>query len=59
MVYSVIMVLVLHFVVLWFILRGDLFLFFVVVFFCRTLCYFVLGVFSPFSIASTSLGEES
>ena len=25
---------------------------------CRTLCYFVLVFFSPFSIAVTSLGEE-
>ena len=25
---------------------------------CLTLCYFVLGFFSPFSIAITSLGEE-
>ena len=25
---------------------------------CLTLCYFVLVVFSPFSIAITSLGEE-
>ena len=26
---------------------------------CHTLCYFVLVFFSPFSIAITSLGEES
>ena len=25
---------------------------------CLTLCYFVLALFSPFSIAITSLGEE-
>ena len=43
-------VLVLIFAALWFILRGDLF--------CLTLCYFVLGFFSPFSIAITPLGEE-
>ena len=42
--------LVLLFVALWFVLRGDLF--------CLTLCYFVLVFFSPFSIAITSLGEE-
>ena len=35
-----------------FILGGDLF------FLCLTLCYFVLGFFSPFSIMNTSLGEE-
>ena len=44
-------VLVLLFVALWFILQGDLF-------FCLTLCYFVIVFFSPFSIAITSLGEE-
>ena len=43
-------VLVLFFVALWFILRGG--------FLCLTLCHFVLVVFSPFSIAITSLGEE-
>ena len=42
-------VLVLLFVALWFILRGDLF---------YVLCYFVLVFFSLFSIATTSLGEE-
>ena len=42
--------LVLLFVALWFILRGDLF--------CLTLCYFVLVLFGPFSIAITSFGEE-
>ena len=42
-------VLVLRFVALWFILRGDLF-------YVLT-CYFVLVFFSPFSIAITSLGE--
>ena len=45
----VVPVLVLLFVALWFILRGDLF---------YVLCYFVLVFFSPFSIAITSLGEE-
>ena len=44
-------VLVLLFVALWFILRGDLF-------YVLILCYFVLVFFSPFSIAITSLGEE-
>ena len=49
------MVLVLLFVALWFILRGDLF--------CLTVCYLVLVLlgfffFSPFSIAITSLGEK-
>ena len=44
-------VLVLLFVALWFILRGDLF-------YALTLCYFVLMFFSPFSIAITLLGEE-
>ena len=50
---AVVLVLVLLFVALWFILRGDLFL-------CLTciLCHFVLVFFSPFSIAITSLGEE-
>ena len=48
---AVVPMLVLLFVALWFILRGDLFL-------CLTLCYFVLVFFSPFSIAITSLGEE-
>ena len=43
--------LVLLFVALWFILRGDLF-------YALTLCYFVLMFFSPFSIAITSLEEE-
>ena len=42
-------VLVLLFVALWFILRGDLFY--------VLLCYFILVFFSPFSIAITSLGE--
>ena len=46
----VVPVLVLLFVGLWFILRGDLF--------CLALCYFVIVFFSPFSIAITSLGEE-
>ena len=44
-------VLVLLFVALWFILRGDLF-------YVLILCYFVLVFFSPFSIVITSLGEE-
>ena len=35
-----------------------LLLFFFVCFFCFTLCNFVLVLFSPFSIAITSLGEE-
>ena len=50
---AVIPVLVLLFVALWFLLRGDLFyaLSCVILFFC---CCF----FSPFSIAITSLGEE-
>ena len=43
--------LVLFFVALWFILRGDLF-------YVLTLRYFVLVFFSPFNIAITSLGEE-
>ena len=43
---AVVPVLVLLFVALWFILRGDL------------LCHFVLVFFSPFSIAITLLGEE-
>ena len=47
---AVVPVLVLLFVALWFILRGDLF-------YVLTLCYFVLVFFSPFSIAITSLGE--
>ena len=57
MVYSadrskvVVPVLVLLIVALWFILRGDLF-------YVLTLCYFVLVLFSPFSIAITSLVEE-
>ena len=42
--------LVLLFVALWFILRGDLF--------CLVLCYFILVFFSPFSNAITWLGEE-
>ena len=43
--------LVLLFIALWLILRGDLL-------YVLTLCYFVLVFFSPFSIAITSLGEE-
>ena len=46
---AVVPVLVLLFVALWFILRGDLF---------YVLCYFVLVFFSTFSIAITSLCEE-
>ena len=45
--------LVLLFVALWFILRGDLF--YVL---CLTLYYFVLVFFQFFSIVITSLGEE-
>ena len=45
---AVVPVLVLLFVALWFILRGDLF--------CVLPC--VISFFSPFSIAITSLGEE-
>ena len=50
---AVVPVLVLLFVAVWFILRGDLFYVLpcVILFFC---CCF----FSPFSIAITSLGEE-
>ena len=48
---AVVPVLVLRFVALWFILRGDLF-------YVLLLCHFVLVFFSPFSIAITSLGEE-
>ena len=48
---AVVPVLVLLFVALWFILRGDLF-------YVLTLCYFVLVFFSPLSIAITLLGEE-
>ena len=48
---AVVPVLVLLFVALWFILRGDLF-------YVLTLCYFVLVFFSSFSIAIISLGEE-
>ena len=47
---AVVLVLVLHFVALWFILRGDLFYVFCVI---LLLCFF-----SPFSIANTSLWEE-
>ena len=47
----VVPVLVLLFVALWFILRGNLF-------YVLTLRYFVLVFFSPFSIVITSLGEE-
>ena len=42
--------LILLFVALWFILRGDLL-------YVLTLCYFVLVFFSPFSM-TTSLGEK-
>ena len=48
---AVVPVLVLLFVALWFILRGDLF-------YVLTLRYFVLVFLSLFSIAITSLGEE-
>ena len=47
---AVVPVLVLLFVALWFILRGDLLY--------VSVCHFVLVFFSPFSIAITSLGEE-
>ena len=47
---AVVPVLVLPFVALWFIPRGDLF-------YVLTLCYFVLLFFSPFSIAITLPGE--
>ena len=47
---AVVPVLVLLFVALWFILRGDLLY--------LSVCFFVLVFFSPFSIAITSLGEE-
>ena len=47
---AVVPVLVLLFVALWFILRGDLF-------YVLT-CVIFSCVFSPFSIAITSLGEE-
>ena len=47
--------LVLLFVALWFILRGDLF--YVLSCVILFLCFFVF-FFSPFSIAITSLGEE-
>ena len=48
---AVVSVLVLLFVALWYIIRGDLF-------YVLTSGYFVLVFFSPFSIAITSLGEE-
>ena len=48
---AVVPMLVLLFVALRFILRGDLF-------YVLTLCYFVLVFFRPFSIAITSLREE-
>ena len=61
---AVVPVLVLLFVALWFILRGDLFFvspcvilflcFSVLLAFCLALCYFVV-LFSPFSFAITSL----
>ena len=47
---AVVPVLVVLFVALRFILRGD--------FFKSVLCYFVLVFFSPFSIAISSLGGE-
>ena len=43
-------VLVLLFIALWFILRGDLL--------CLSVCHFVLVFFSLFSSAITSIGEE-
>ena len=48
--------LILLFVALWFILRDDLFVVFVL--FCFAWCYFVLVFFSPLSNATTSLGKE-
>ena len=47
---AVVPVLVLLFVALWLILRGDMLF--------VSVCHFVLVFFSPFSIAITSLGEE-
>ena len=47
---AVVPVLVLLFVALWFILRGDMFYVWP--------CFFFLVFFSPFSIVITSLGEE-
>ena len=47
---AVVPVLVLLFVALWFILRGDLFL-------CLSVSHFVLVFFCPFSIAITTHGE--
>ena len=47
--------LVLLFVALWFILRGN---FLCLALPCLALCCFVLVFFSPFSIAITSLGKE-
>ena len=47
---AVVPVLVLLFIAIWFILRGDLFYVWP--------CVFCSCVFSPFSIAITSLGEE-
>ena len=48
---AVVLVLVLLFVALWFILRGDLLYVF-------TCVIFFLVFFNPFSIVITSLGEE-
>ena len=48
---AVVPVIVLFFLALWFILRGDLLL-------CLSVCHFVLVFFNPFSIAITSLGAE-
>ena len=50
---AVVPVLVLLFVALWFVLRGDLL--YVV---CLSVCHAVLVFFSPFSIAITSLVEK-
>ena len=47
---AVVPMLVLLFVALWFVLRGDVL--------CVFPCHFVLVFFSHFSIAITSLGEE-
>ena len=62
---AVVPVIVLLFVALWFILRGNLFTLCCFVVYsirqfvlCFALCYFVPVFFSPFSIAITLLGEE-
>ena len=47
---AIVPVLVLLFVALWFILRGDLF--------CLTLCYFVLAFFRPLALRLHRLGKR-